>query len=305
MKQFTINRIYFFLIAVFFQVAAHAQINTNLILNSRPPAYLSDWNSAHAGQLIVTNTTGIATPVRFQTKLSDVNGNTIAVSNLATAKQYVVNTNATIFSLDKVLQLENMIFSGSTKQLANSGKLSPGTYQLCVQVYSALENLPITEEQCKIFSQINYQLPYLLTPSDKTWLDANIAQTTIVFRWSGLVPSALESVSYQLEVYEVQEGQQPIQAMRSNQPILATTLRNTTQYIWRPNLYLKDTAGHVFIWTVQTLDGKGEPIETTDANAKGRSEPRVFGVSVPLAPKDSISVIYDTRCNCDRIIQLK
>jgi len=305
MKQVIINRFCVILLAICFQVAAHAQINANLILNNRPPAYLSDWNSALAGQLIATNTSGINTSVRFQTKLLDANGNTIAVSNLSTAKQYVVNTTATIFSLDKVLQLENMIFSGNIKQLAASGKLSPGTYQLCVQLYRGIENLPLNEEKCKIFTQVNYQLPYLLTPADKTWLDANTAQIAIIFRWSGLVPSALQSVSYQLEVYEVQDGQLPVQAMRSNQPTLVTTLRNTTQYIWQPNLNLKDTAGHVFIWTVQTLDEKRGPIETTDANAKGRSEPRIFGVSVPMVPKDSSSIIYDARCNCYRNIQSK
>ena len=56
------------------------------------------------------------------------------------------------------------------------------------------------------------------------------------------------------------------------------------QYFWRPQLSLKDSTGHVFIWTVQTLDSKGYPINATDSNNPGRSEPFVFGVCHTIHP---------------------
>jgi hypothetical protein len=76
-----------------------------------------------------------------------------------------------------------------------------------------------------------------------------------------------------------------MQALRSNQPILDAEVRNTTQYFWQPQLSFKDTNGHVFIWTVQTLDAKGIPVSTVDETIQGRSEPRVFGVCNKLIPE--------------------
>jgi hypothetical protein len=81
-----------------------------------------------------------------------------------------------------------------------------------------------------------------------------------------------------LQVYEIKDTQTPMQALRANQPILITDVRRTTQYIWRPQLSLKDSVNHIFIWTVQTLDIKGIPIATQDASTQSRSEPRMFGV---------------------------
>jgi len=262
----------------FFCTAVTAQFTVNLLLNSRPPAYLSDWNSPLAGQLLVTyNGASQTARVKLAAQLQDASGTTIAVSNNTTAQLISINTGANIIRIDRVLQLENMQFKGGANSLSTSGKLAAGNYRLCVQLVT-IDGVPITEPQCKPFTQLNYQLPFLLSPNDKTWLDANMAQTAIIFRWSSLVPASQEPATYRLQVYEVLPAQTPMQALRSNQPILLTELRRITQYIWRPQLSFKDSANHVFIWTVQTLDSKGTPITTSDENNKGRSEPRVFGV---------------------------
>jgi hypothetical protein len=259
---------------------ATAQFNINLLMNNRPPSYLSDWNNAIAGQLIVTYTGPAARQVKLSSQLQDGSGTIIAQSNTANAEPVRINPGANVIRLDRVLQLENMIFTGGGNSLATSGKLSVGNYQLCVQLLAdSVGNPPVTAEQCRPFTQVNYQLPYLLSPNDKTWLDANVAQTAITFRWSSLIPVSQEAPIYRLQVYEVLDAQTPMQALRSNQPILLTELRRVTQYIWLPQLPLKDSAGHVFIWTVQTLDSKGIPITSPDENNQGRSEPRVFGVT--------------------------
>ncbi|GAB1473174.1 hypothetical protein MASR2M69_06150 [Bacteroidota bacterium] len=62
-------------------------------------------------------------------------------------------------------------------------------------------------------------------------------------------------------------------------PILNVDLRNASQYFWRPQLSLKDSTEHLFIWTVQTLDSKGEPFPSIDGNSRGQSEPRIFVVT--------------------------
>ena len=273
-KKYTI----ILLAGCFFCNAVAAQFKVNLLLNSRPPAYLSDWNSPLAGQLLVTyNGASQVARVKFAAQLQDAGGTIIAISNNATAQLVNINSGANIIGIDRVLQLENMQFKGGANSLATSGKLAAGNYNLCVQLIT-IDGVPLTEQQCKPFTQLNYQLPFLLSPNDKTWLDANTAQTAVIFRWSSLVPATREAAIYRLQVYEVLPAQTPLQALRSNQPILLTELRRITQYIWRPQLSFKDSANHVFIWTVQTLDSKGIPITSSDENNKGRSEPRVFGV---------------------------
>lgn len=273
----------------------------NLIVNTRPPSYLADWNKATAGQLMITGKAGES--FRIETKLSDASGNVFAFSNLATATVQTLSSASLVMNLDRVLQLENMTFTANQRNLSSTGKLPPGQYQLCVQLYYAVDNVPLSDPICRFFTQTNYQLPYLLWPNDKVWLDAHQAQSMIAFRWGSLVPRSQSAVTYQLEVYEVLEGQQPMQAMRANQPILLTQLNNTTQYFWRPNLPFNDTSGRVFVWTIQTLDEKGMPIESADANTMGRSEPRIFGVQKSLLASDSTEYVFDSRCNCDRAVK--
>lgn len=118
----------------------------------------------------------------------------------------------------------------------------------------------------------------MLYPNDKSWLDANTAQTAIIFRWSSIIPQTQETINYRLQVYEILPAQTPLQALRSNQPILIQDMQRQTQYIWRPQLSFKDSSIHTFIWTVQTLDSEGIGISTNDENNQGRSDPRVFGI---------------------------
>ena len=266
------------LIGCFVNNIAMAQFSGNLILNSRPPDYLSDWNNALTGQLVLNYTGAVnSMKVKLSTQLLNESGSAIGISNNITAQIITLNIGANIINMSNVLQLANMQFNNIANTLATSGRLAPGNYQLCVQLLT-IDNQLLQFQQCKPFTQVNFQLPYLLTPTDKFWMDANTAQTAITFRWSSLIPASQETPIYRLQVYEVKDAQTPMQALRANLPVLLTDVRRTTQYIWRPQLSLKDSTDHIFIWTVQTLDSKGVPVTTQDANTQGRSEPRVFGV---------------------------
>lgn len=272
------------LIISFTNQPAIAQISVNLNISYPAPTYLSDWNNSRAGIVsVILNTAGQqeATQIKFRTQLQNSNGIVIAASNDANARIYNIRSGATTFTLDKALQLENLHFiDGSIiNKIQTTGKLPADNYTICIELLNSRGDVSLTKVPvCRPFIQINYQLPYLLMPSDKVWLDANIAQSVITFRWSSLVPVIKEGVVYRLQVWEVLPGQEPMQALRGNQPILETEVRGTTQYFWRSQLSLKDNKGHIFIWTVQTLDLKGIPIPSTDENNMGRSEPHVFGV---------------------------
>jgi hypothetical protein len=72
-----------------------------------------------------------------------------------------------------------------------------------------------------------------------------------------------------------------MQAFRSNSPLLdEESIRGVTQFIWHTNLPMGDSnSNRQFIWTVQTLDAKGEPVPTNDMNVQGRAQPVVFKIS--------------------------
>ena len=265
-----------------------AQVTLSVNMTYPVPSYLSDWSSTRAGIAIVTFTpAGVPTQlIKFETRLLTQDGTVIAASNKANARLYTLQRGPNSFTLDKLLQLENLQFNNNKviQSIRTTGKLPSGNYQLCVQVLNSLgEAVFLKSPVCRPFTIQTYQLPYLLSPENKVWLDATIAQTVINFRWSNIVPQPKERVIYRLQVFEVLENQLPVQALRANQPILSVEVVNT-QYFWRPQLDMKEPAGRVFIWTVQTLDSHGYPVDTPDPNIQGRSEPRVFGVCHTLHP---------------------
>jgi hypothetical protein len=266
----------------------NAQVTMTVNISYPAPTYLSDWSFTRSGIAVVTFTpAGVPTQqIKFATRIQKADGTVIASSNNSSAIIYALQRGPNSFTLDKILQLENQRFiDGSViRSIQRSGKLPPGTYQLCVQVLNSLgEAVFLKSPVCYTFIQASYQLPYLLSPGNKSWLDANLAQTVITFRWSNIVPTPKERVFYRLLVFEVMDNQLPVQALRSNQPVLSVEVANT-QYFWRPQLDMKDPAGRVFIWTVQTLDSKGYPLTANDGDNPGMSEPFVFGVCNTLHP---------------------
>ncbi|HQQ99881.1 MAG TPA: hypothetical protein PLA61_03520, partial [Ferruginibacter sp.] len=89
------------------------------------------------------------------------------------------------------------------------------------------------------------------------------------------VPAQTSPVTYRIQVFEVLNNQSPVQALRSNQPLLDKELLAVTQYIWQPQLTFVNEKSK-FIWTIQSLDKDQKPINQTDGNGEGRSEPIVF-----------------------------
>ena len=278
-------RKYTLLIFTLISISVAAQLNLNINITYPAPSYLSDWAYTKSGvATLVLNQENQLLKIKFQTQLQTLDGTPVATSNNANAATYSIRTGANVFSLDKLLQLENLQFTDGSiiRSIQTSGKLPAGSYQLCIQVVGSIPGTTRDIEMlkvpvCRPFTQASYQLPNLLTPLDKTWLDAATAKSVITFRWSSIVPRTQEHVTYRLQVYEVKDDQLPMQALRSNMPILNTDVVNT-QYIWRPQLDFSGQEGYVFIWTIQTLDSKGNPVTTADALNMGWSEPQVFGV---------------------------
>lgn len=227
------------LLSIFFITATvNAQYTTNLVLAATPPASLSEWaNRREVLTYIISSAQGVSFPVIIKTEIKTTDGSVIASTDLAKAKQIILSSATTILNAADVLPLENMLFVGKYKtSLQRTGKLPADNYTLCVQLVRPADYLPASEVKCKNFYIATTQLPILMKPYNEEMLDAKMAQTAIIFRWTPLVPRLTEPASYRLQVFEILTNQNPVQALRSNQPLLDKEIRGATQYIWQPQL---------------------------------------------------------------------
>lgn len=279
------KKIFFFLIASFIYCCSAAQVNSNLILMAQPPAQLSEWGNRREVLTLIVNTQGtVGLQFKLKTEIRTTDGTVVASADLARTNTFTGNPTGTsiLFAADAV-PLEYMLFTGKYKTtLQRTGKLPAGTYSLCIRPVRPGDYAPLGEERCRNFYLATTQLPILMKPYNEEVLDAKKAQTAILFRWTPVVPAQTSPVTYRIQVFEVLAGQNPVQALRSNQPLLDKEILAATQYIWQPQLAFapadsNSTRKHsVFIWTIQSLDKDKKPITQTDGNGEARSEPIVF-----------------------------
>ena len=161
-------------------------------------------------------------------------------------------------------------------QLNKTGKLKAGTYRLIVSFFNAAGTAQVSNEQTKIFTIVAAQLPVLIAPANEVILKEEAAQTAIVFRWTPNLPRPQEPVTYTILVFEILDGQTPMQALRSNQPILNNEVKGVTQYIWRPQLGMAEEGRNKYIWTIRSTDFRGTAITGESTNGDAVSEPYTF-----------------------------
>ena len=167
-----------------------------------------------------------------------------------------------------------------TSTLQGCHDLKEGSYSICVQFYN-VDLVAISNEVCKEFSvesarEPEYTPPTLINPENgKVFTEAELSRP-VTFRWTPLVPKPLQPVTYRLKVWQLMQGQNSIEAMRTNQPIVTKDVDNITQAVvngiytgpCKPP-YLCD-----FIWNVQALNREGKPMGRNN----GTSEPYTFKI---------------------------
>lgn len=278
-------------IAIIITTICIAQVKFNFaILNTQPPAQLSEWgNRREVLTLIVTGQPGApgGGQYKIKTEIKTTDGTVVGNADLAKVPVFTLNSTGTptILFANDVMPLEFMVFTGKYKtSLQRTGKLPAGNYIICARPVNITDYTPLGEEQCKNFYLATTQLPILMKPYNEEVMDAKKAQTAIIFRWSPVVPTQPSPVTYRIQVFEVLPTQSPVQALRSNQPLLDKEILAATQYIWQPQLtfmpYDNETKKlPTFIWTIQSLDATHNPVTQTDGNGEGRSEPIIFFVN--------------------------
>lgn len=289
------KKIFLSVIIAIASITGFAQFQANLVLSPNPPGTLMDWaDKKEILNLIIVNQSGAIGRFVIKAEFKLTDGTVIGSADLARAKIYTLQSASLILNAGDVIPLNLITFSGKYKNaLDKTGKLPAGTYQLCVQLVTPGSFQPVSEERCRTFTVAAFQLAIPIMPFHKQVLKPAAAQTAITFRWAPVAPAPSTPVTYRILVFEVLENQTPMQALRSNLPLLNKDVIGTTQYIWQPQLGMidccpaanadsakaKGTAPKkTFIWTLQCLDNFGRPISDGNINSDGISEPQIFFV---------------------------
>lgn len=278
------KKIFCFIISALACTTGLAQVNSNLVLMAQPPAQLSEWGNRREVLTLILSAPGAVTgPFKIKAEIKSLDGTVIGSADLAKTPVFTGNPNGTTLLIaNDVIPLEFMMFTGKYKtSLQRTGKLPADTYILCVQPVRPTDYVPLGAEQCKNFYMATTQLPILMKPYNEEVLEGKTAQTAITFRWTPVAPRQSSPVTYRLQVFEVLPAQSPVQALRSNQPLLDKEIFAATQFIWQPQLSFMPGDSETkklptFIWTIQSLDKDRKPVTQTDGNGEGRSEPLIF-----------------------------
>ena len=97
----------------------------------------------------------------------------------------------------------------------------------------------------------------LLSPADGNQFTGSEGSKPVVFRWTTIVPKPKEAVTYRLKVWQLMQGQNSVEAMRTNQPVITKDVVNITQAAIS-NLYTgpcKPPYLCDFVWVVEVFTG--------------------------------------------------
>jgi hypothetical protein len=252
---------------------AHSQLQqikiVSFTVKNQLPASVDNWGSIPGSVLLVAQ---LPPTIR-------VNGIRLMVQIRANGAVYCSNNAAGGLQVDN---FTTRTFSANelTGSMQGCHDLKDGSYSLCVQFFN-IERVAISNEMCKEFTvetpkETDYAPPTLITPENgKSFLKKEMLKP-VMFRWTPLVPKPKEPVIYRLRVWQLMQGQNSMQAMRANQPIITKEVENITQAVVT-NIYdgpCKMPLLCEYVWTVQAVNREGKPMGRND----GTSEPYSFKI---------------------------
>jgi hypothetical protein len=261
------------LLLVFAATAAYSQLQqikiVNFTVKNQLPAVIDNWGNTPASLLLVAQLPPTVRVKGIRLMVQIRGGGTIICSNNAAGGIQVDEFTTRTFSANEL-----------TGSLQGCHDLKDGSYSICVQFFN-IDRVAISNEMCKEFTvetpkETDYAPPTLITPeNDKRFLKKEMLKP-VMFRWTPLVPKPKEQVTYRLKVWQLMQGQNGAQAMRSNQPIITRDIDNLTQAVVS-NLYTGPCRPPYlcdFIWNVQALNRDGKPMGRNN----GTSEPYTFKI---------------------------
>jgi hypothetical protein len=238
------------------------------VKNQLPPV-IDNWGNIPGSLLLVAQLPPNVSVKGIRLIVQIRGGGAIICSNNSTGGLQVDEFTTRTFSANEL-----------TGTLQGCRDLKEGSYSICVQFFN-VDRVAISNEVCKEFSvepprEIEYTPPTLINPENgKVYSEAELSRP-VNFRWTPLVPKPRDPVTYRLKVWQLMQGQNSTEAMRTNQPIVTKDVDNITQAVvngiytgpCRPP-YLCD-----YVWQVQALTREGKPMGKNE----GKSDAYTFKV---------------------------
>ncbi len=140
-------------------------------------------------------------------------------------------------------------------------------------------------------------------PEDKKNFPLEELKGEVKFRWTALVPKPREPVTYRIKVWQLMEGQNGSQAMKTNNPLITKDITDLTEATVSGILtgpckppYLCD-----FVWNVQALTRDGQPVGGNNGTTKEWS----FGATSPAlaTPPKNVLPEKDKRYDAEEVKQ--
>ncbi len=261
------------LLLVLGAASAHSQLQqikiVSFTVKNQLPAVIDNWGNTPGSLLLVAQLPPTVRVKGIRLMVQIKGGGAIICSNNSAGGLQVDEFTTRTFTANEL-----------TGSLQGCHDLKDGSYSICVQFFN-VDRVAISNEACKEFTvetpkETDFAPPTLINPENgKSYTEAELSRP-VTFRWTPLVPKPRETVTYRLKVWQLMQGQNGTQAMRSNQPIVTKDVDNITQAVVNGILtgpckppYLCE-----FIWQVQAVNKEGKPMGRNE----GKSEPYTFKV---------------------------
>lgn len=187
--------------------------------------------------------------------------------------------------------------------LGDECTLPNGSYELCVQLFSVRnrEGSKPDAERCMPFEirDVECSPPNNVTPPDEHTFSATDILKPITFRWSPFVMQNLRMITYNLKVWEVEEGQTPYEALYNNLPFINENIKNSTTHTVTPGII--ENRSSAYVWRVTAVDEEGNPLCNN-----AQSEPTTFNIETsdetPVVPDEDITTRSTDDACCENDI---
>lgn len=250
--------------------------NIQVLMSPKPSPYISDWQQqTETIKLVITNSTQNVIVVKIKSELLDGSSTVIAATDASKMPELEVSPGVTTFDASDVFPLQAITYKGKAQNTtAQTGRIPDDNYKLCVALTSPQTGQVIgtSGTVCKNFAITAFQAPTLVNPTENQEIPETGVKG-IVFRWTPIIPKPRDPVIYRLQVWEVLEGQTPMVALRSNQPIVEKDCKELLQTQWPIENALPE-AGKKYVWTITPLDADERKL----VDGIGMSEPLVFSI---------------------------
>jgi hypothetical protein len=251
----------------------HAQLSqvkiVSLTVKNQLPVRIDDWANTPGALLMVAQSVPGARIRELKLVIQIRSNGSVVCGNMSNNGMAVGDLTTRTFTTSEL-----------TGTLAGCRELKEGSYTLCAQFFN-IDKVAVSQEICREFrvetpKAVDYSKPGNLFPADKAIIRPKDARI-INFKWTPVVPPPPNrDIVYRLRVWQLMQGQNPTQAMRSNPPVVNKEVNNQLQAVisdlytgpCKPP-YLCD-----FVWTVQATSKEGNPY----GDNNGTSEPTVFKI---------------------------